>query len=141
MFCASLGSRRVPRVFRCWNSFHRLAGVVILNTAFGTSGVAAAPFNLGRTCTHEVGHYLNLRHIWGDTEDCSGGDLVADTPNAETPNYGTPAFPHVSCQNGPHGDMFMNYMDYVDDNAMFMFTTEQVARMHSTLLGPRRSLW
>jgi hypothetical protein len=50
--------------------------VVILNTAFGTSGTAKAPFNKGRTATHEVGHYLNLRHIWGDTEDCSGGDLV-----------------------------------------------------------------
>lgn len=116
-------------------------GVVIAPTAFGISGTAAAPYNLGRTCTHEIGHYFNLRHIWGDTEDCSGGDLVADTPNAETPNYGKPVFPHVTCRNGPHGDMFMNYMDYVDDAAMVMFTTEQVARMHATLQGPRRNLW
>jgi hypothetical protein len=106
-----------------------------------TSGTARAPFNRGRTCTHEVGHYLNLRHIWGDTEDCSGGDSVDDTPNAETPNYGMPAFPSISCRNGPSGDMFMNYMDYVDDAAMFMFTVEQVARMHTALRGPRRSLW
>ena len=63
-------------------------GVVILNSAFGTSGIAQVPFNRGRTTTHEIGHFLNLRHIWGDTEDCSGGDLVADTPNAETPNFG-----------------------------------------------------
>ncbi|MBX3427561.1 MAG: zinc metalloprotease [Pirellulales bacterium] len=115
-------------------------GVVILSTAFGTKGTARAPFNKGRTTTHEIGHYLNLRHIWGDTEDCSGTDLVADTPNAVTPNYGKPTFPHVSCHNGPHGDMFMNYMDYVDDDAMFMFTTGQVARMRMTLDGPRKSL-
>jgi hypothetical protein len=57
-------------------------GVVIRHTAFGTNGTAQAPFNLGRTTTHEVGHWLNLRHIWGDTEDCSGTDFVADTPNA-----------------------------------------------------------
>ena len=115
-------------------------GVVILHSGFGTNGTAAAPYNLGRTTTHEVGHYLNLRHIWGDTEDCSGGDMVDDTPNAETPNYNKPAFPHISCTNGPHGDMFMNYMDYVDDDAMFMFTTGQVSRMQATLDGPRASL-
>ncbi|HET6363540.1 MAG TPA: zinc metalloprotease [Nitrospirota bacterium] len=113
-------------------------GVVILNTAFGTTGTAAAPFNLGRTTTHEVGHWLNLRHIWGDTEDCSGSDFVADTPNAAGPNYGKPTFPHISCHNGPNGDMFMNYMDYVDDDAMFMFTTQQVARMQTALKGPRK---
>ena len=105
-------------------------GVVITYRAFGTTGTAVAPFNLGRTATHEVGHYLNLRHIWGDTEDCSGTDLVRDTPNAAGPNMGKPIFPHISCRNGPNGDMFMNYMDYVDDDAMFMFTMEQVARMH-----------
>jgi hypothetical protein len=118
----------------------RSDGVVILHSGFGTSGTARAPFNKGRTTTHEVGHFFNLRHIWGDTEDCSGSDLVADTPNAETPNYGKPAFPHISCSNGPSGDMFMNYMDYVDDEAMYMFTAGQVARMHATLAGPRKSL-
>src|SRR5262245_3339177 len=90
-------------------------GVVIRNTAFGTVGTAAAPFDLGRTATHEVGHWLNLRHIWGDDgTGCSGSDFVADTPNQGGPNYGAPAFPHVSCGNAPNGDMFMNYMDYVD---------------------------
>jgi hypothetical protein len=115
-------------------------GVVILNTAFGTSGTAAAPFNLGRTTTHEVGHWLNLRHIWGDTEDCSGSDFVSDTPNAAGPNYGKPTFPHISCHNGPNGDMFVNYMDYVDDDAMFMFTTQQVTRMQTALNGPRKKI-
>lgn len=114
-------------------------GVVVLNTAFGTTGTAAAPFDRGRTTTHEVGHWLNLRHIWGDTLDCSGGDRVPDTPNCAGPNYGRPTFPTRSCHNGPHGDMFVNYMDYVDDAAMVMFTAGQVARMNACLAGPRKS--
>jgi hypothetical protein len=115
-------------------------GVVILYTAFGTSGVAAAPFNLGRTATHEVGHWLNLRHIWGDRNDCGGTDFCTDTPNQQLPNAGKPAFPHMTCNNGPNGDMFMNYMDYVDDDTMFMFTATQVARMNATLAGPRKKV-
>lgn len=118
----------------------RTDGVVITASAFGTSGTARAPFDRGRTAVHEIGHWLNLRHIWGDTEDCSGSDLVADTPNAAGPNYGRPVFPRVSCTNGPNGDMFMNFMDYVDDAAMLLFTPQQVARMQATLQGPRRSL-
>jgi len=115
-------------------------GVVILYTAFGTQGTATAPFNKGRTATHEVGHFLNLRHIWGDRNDCSGNDFVADTPAAQAANFGKPKFPHVTCNNGPNGDMFMNYMDYVDDAAMVMFTTAQIARMNATLAGPRKKL-
>ena len=115
-------------------------GVVIDYRAFGTTGTAEAPFDLGRTATHEVGHYFNLRHIWADTEDCSGSDYVADTPNAAGPNFGTPRFPVVSCGNGPHGDMFMNYMDYVDDAAMFLFTAQQVTRMRTALEEARPGL-
>ena len=115
-------------------------GIVILNRAFGTVGTASAPFDRGRTATHEVGHYLNLRHIWGDEDACVGSDRVDDTPNAATANFGTPSFPSISCNNGPDGDMFMNYMDYVNDGAMFMFTHGQVARMRATLSGPRKSL-
>ncbi|MEZ5475650.1 MAG: zinc metalloprotease [Steroidobacteraceae bacterium] len=115
-------------------------GVVINYQAFGSRGTAKAPFNKGRTATHEIGHYLNLRHIWADTPDCSGSDLVADTPNCAGPNYGTPHWPSISCRNGPNGDMFMNYMDYVDDDAMFMFTPGQVLRMRATLAGPRGGL-
>jgi Pregnancy-associated plasma protein-A len=115
-------------------------GVVILYTAFGTEGAATAPFDKGRTTTHEVGHWLSLRHIWGDRNDCSGNDFVADTPPAQQANMGTPTFPHMTCNNGPDGDMFMNYMDYVDDAAMFMFTHGQVARMNATLAGPRKKL-
>jgi len=116
-------------------------GVVIRNTAFGNTGTAAAPFNLGRTATHEVGHWLDLRHIWGDDgTGCAGSDFVADTPNQAGANTGVPAFPHVSCGNGPNGDMFMNYMDYVDDAAMVMFSAGQVTRMQAALDGLRSAI-
>jgi hypothetical protein len=115
-------------------------GVVINYRAFGTSGTAQAPFNRGRTGTHEVGHYLNLRHIWGDTEDCSGSDFVADTPNCAGPNFGTPDWPVVTCNNAPNGDMFVNYMDYTDDAAMVMFTAQQVLRMRTALEIARSGL-
>ncbi len=115
-------------------------GVVILYTAFGTQGTAQPPFNLGRTATHEVGHFLGLRHIWGDRNDGTGNDFVTDTPPAMQANMGKPRFPHISMDNGPNGDMFMNYMDYVDDDTMCMFTSGQVARMNASLAGPRRVL-
>jgi hypothetical protein len=115
-------------------------GVVINHQAFGTSGTAQSPFHLGRTATHEIGHYLNLRHIWADTPDCGGSDNVADTPNCAGPNVGMPAFPHITCNNGPNGDMFVNYMDYTDDSGMFMFTTQQVLRMRTALDSARSGL-
>jgi hypothetical protein len=115
-------------------------GVVLLHSAVGPGGTAAAPFDLGRTATHEVGHWLNLRHIWGDDGDgCAGSDFVDDTPNQGGPNFGAPTHPKLSCDNGPDGDMFMNYMDYTDDRAMFMFTTGQAERMDACLAGPRSS--
>src|SRR5204863_5098353 len=91
------------------------------------------PFAKGRTATDEIGHCFNLRHIWGDTPDCSGSDAVADTPNCAGPNTGMPVWPVVTCSNGPNGDMFMNYMDYTDDPGMFMFTSQQVLRMRTAL--------
>ena len=116
-------------------------GVVIGYKYFGTTGAATYPFNLGRTATHEVGHWLNLRHIWGDDgTGCTGSDLVSDTPNQGGYNFGCPSFPKVSCSNGPNGDLFMNYMDYTDDRCMFMFTTGQSGRMNATISGTRASL-
>nr|WP_246211641.1 zinc metalloprotease [Phytoactinopolyspora alkaliphila] len=116
-------------------------GVVITHTAFGTTGTAITPFDGGRTTTHEVGHWLNLRHIWGDDgEGCHGSDFVDDTPNQGGPNQGRPTYPTVSCANGPHGDMFMNFMDYTDDACMAMFTAGQVERMNAALSGPRAAL-
>jgi Pregnancy-associated plasma protein-A/Secretion system C-terminal sorting domain/Fibronectin type III domain/Bacterial pre-peptidase C-terminal domain len=107
-------------------------GVVVDYLYFGTIGTATAPFNKGRTATHEVGHWLNLRHIWGDDgTGCTGSDSVTDTPNSGGPNYGCPAFPTVTCSNGPNGDMFMNYMDYTDDACMYMFSNGQVSRMQA----------
>lgn len=119
-------------------------GVVIHYKYFGTTGTATAPFNLGRTATHEVGHWLNLYHIWGDDgSSCTlGSDNVADTPNQADENYGCPAFPAISCSNGPNGDMFMNYMDYTDDACMNVFSAGQKSRMQALFAtnGARVSL-
>jgi len=116
-------------------------GVVIRTTAFGRVGNVIDHYDRGRTCVHEVGHWLNLLHIWGDDQDsCQRSDSVTDTPNQGGPNEGAPSYPRISCNNAPHGDMFMNYMDYVDDGAMFMFTRGQIERMNATLAGPRASL-
>jgi len=117
--------------------------VVITYTGFGTMGTALAPFNKGRTATHEVGHWLNLYHIWGDDgTGCNGSDQVNDTPNQADENYGCPSFPQVSCANGPNGDMYMNYMDYTDDACMYMFTTGQKTRISALFAagGARVSL-
>jgi hypothetical protein len=123
-------------------------GVVILYKAFGSrakvpGGTYTTSYDLGRTATHEVGHWMNLRHVWGDDNGaCSGSDLVTDTPNQGAENYGTPAYPHTSCSNGPTGDMFMNYMDYTDDKAMYMFSANQKDRMMAifTASGPRAKM-
>ena len=106
-------------------------GVVAHVNNFGRNGSAQVPFELGRTCTHEIGHWLNLTHIWGDVT--CGDDNIADTPTQETATGGCLTFPHVSCSNGPNGDMFMNYMDYSDDGCMNMFTKGQAAVMNATL--------
>lgn len=102
-------------------------GVVIDNNAMGTTGTASAPFNLGRTATHEVGHWMNLRHIWGDAT--CGNDFVNDTPSHNTANYGCPSFPHYSTCSGTPAEMTMNYMDYTDDACMYMFSNDQKSRM------------
>jgi hypothetical protein len=116
-------------------------GIVTINSAFGTTGTVRSPFNLGRTVTHELGYWLNLNNIWGDDSDaCSGSDNVDDTPNQGGQNFGIPVYPHISCNNAPHGDMFMNYMDFVDDISMYMFTKGQAARMHDCLSTVRASL-
>jgi hypothetical protein len=114
-------------------------GVVIDSKYFGTTGTATAPFNLGRTATHEIGHWMNLRHIWGDA-NC-GSDLVSDTPTHNTANYGKPVYPHYSTCTGTPIEMTMNYMDYTDDNAMYMFSTGQKSRMLAIFNtgGPRNT--
>ena len=100
-------------------------------------GTASAPFDLGRTGTHEVGHWLNLRHIWGDGP-CGSDDFVADTPESDGANYGC-ALGHVSCSTT---DMVQNYMDYSDDGCMNLFTAGQATRMQALFSpgGARASL-
>ncbi|MCU0709267.1 MAG: zinc metalloprotease [Pirellula sp.] len=115
-------------------------GVVISYKSFGTRGTVAPPFHRGRTTTHEIGHFLNLYHLWGDMADCAGTDQCCDTPPQKLPNFGKPSFPKISCDNGPHGDMFMNYMDYSDDEVLCLFTEAQAARIVATLTGPRATL-
>lgn len=109
-------------------------GVVMSPQYFGSSDKGSgfylsAPFDKGRTATHEVGHWLNLRHIWGDG-GCSVDDFVSDTPVSGNPNYGCPNYPTNSCSQAGN-DMTMNYMDYVDDECMYMFTTGQRTRMRA----------
>lgn len=118
-------------------------GVVIDYRYLGTMGTVSAPFDKGRTATHEVGHFLNLRHIWGDDgfNSCSGSDQVSDTPNQANATFGCPNFPRTdNCTTSSPGIMFMNYMDYSDDNCMNMFTAGQKIRMQATLSGSRASL-
>ena len=115
-------------------------GVVIDYSAFGTMGTAAAPFNLGRTATHEIGHWLNLIHIWGDA-NC-GNDNVDDTPQQGAATRGNPSGMMFSCGNTPYGNLYMDYMDFTDDAGMYLFTYGQRERMRTLFAegGARRSL-
>ncbi|HEX9150854.1 MAG TPA: zinc metalloprotease [Flavobacterium sp.] len=108
-------------------------GVVIDSFYFGLSSAASYPYNLGRTASHEVGHWMNLRHIWGDAS--CGDDLVSDTPVHKTSNFGVPTYPYVSTCLPAHNEMTMNYMDYTDDRGMFMFTNGQKARMSALFVS------
>lgn len=108
-------------------------GVVIDYRYFGTIGTVQAPYDLGRTTTHEVGHCFGLYHIWGDDGgSCSGSDSVTDTPNQADATGGCPSFPQFdACAALGNGYMFMNYMDYSDDACLNMFTVKQVQRMQA----------
>ena len=98
----------------------------------GSGGITQPPYNLGRTITHEMGHYFNLDHVWGPTDItllpyCGDDDHVEDTPPQAKANYYCPTFPRSSCSN--YSDMFMNFMDYTDDGCMNMFSKGQTERM------------
>lgn len=135
-------------------TFPPLTGLSGLNSSFGTattdgfwcyakafgsidqfpSGTYYAGNNRGRTCTHEIGHYLGLRHIWGDG-NCAT-DYCFDTPPASDKNFNTPNYPHKanSCStNGPNGEMFMNFMDYTNDDAKYMYTEDQGIRIQTAM--------
>ena len=115
-------------------------GVVMGYKYFGVNPALGGVYGYGRTATHEVGHWVNLRHIWGDAS--CGSDLVSDTPTQSTSNFGCPSFPRRTCGNTTNGDMFMNYMDYTDDQCMHMFTTGQSTRCQALFAtgGVRASL-
>ena len=132
-------------------SFPETDGVVIDFRCFGTKGTSGIEglnaYNLGRTVTHEVGHWLGLFHVWGDkvfeTDKVCGDDKVADTPPAEGDNSGNPVFPfrpNNKCGSDKNGEMFMNYMDYVHDKSMVMFSKGQVTRMTSAINTFRKDL-
>ena len=106
-------------------------GIVISNTAFGITN--SGNYGKGRTAVHEVGHWLGLRHLWGDA-NC-GDDGIADTPKQQTFTSGCPSSVRVSCGNGPYGDMYMDYMDFTNDDCLVMFTEGQKQKM-LTLFEP-----
>jgi hypothetical protein len=107
--------------------------------AFGSVGTYPGGYytngnQRGRTCTHEIGHFLGLRHIWGDGQCAT--DYCNDTPTASGSNFGAPSFPYktTSCAgNTTDGEMFMNFMDYVDDGSKYMFTSDQANRIQATM--------
>ena len=107
-------------------------GVVMLYNSIGKSSVTGypPPYAEGRTATHEVGHWLGLRHIWGDAQPFCGDDYCGDTPQAANPNFGCPV---VNSCAAPGNDQVENYMDYSDDLCMNMFTYDQKMRMRIVL--------
>jgi len=117
-------------------------GIVVNYRFFGLGDISAAPYNLGRTATHEVGHWLGLNHIWGDDAGtCSQDDGIDDTPMQQGPTYGCPGFPFTDdCSPSSPGIMFMNYMDYTDDGCMNIFSEGQKAHMRGVLENQRGSL-
>jgi len=117
-------------------------GVVINNIALGRKGIAKSPYNYGRTSTHEIGHWLSMRHIWGDDNGaCSFDDGIADTPKQADSHFRCPGFPALdNCTAVSPGVMYMNYMDYTDDKCMMFFTPDQASKMYTALDIDRSSI-
>lgn len=116
-------------------------GIVVKHNSFGKIGTALG--TLGRTTTHEIGHWFGLYHTFNNgcgTDTCSGGDMVCDTPPVINPNYGCPGVVN-SCTIDSKPDQTLNYMDYTNDNCKNIFTTGQKVRMHSTLIAIRDTIW
>lgn len=117
-------------------------GIVVRHDYFGKTGTAAA--SLGRTTTHEIGHWFGLYHTFNGgcgSDTCTDGDYVCDTPPAANPNFGCPAI--NSCSNDlPNvNDQIQNYLDYSNDNCKNMFTAGQKQRMGATLMNLRSDIW
>lgn len=114
-------------------------GLVIQYDNFGSGGSAIAPYDLGRTTTHEIGHWFNLFHPWGNgfNASCSTDDGIADTPNQGVIYNGCPSLPKLSCGTK---DMLSNFMGYLDDKCMGNFTEGQKDKIRSTIVNARPSL-
>ncbi|MEM1321529.1 MAG: zinc-dependent metalloprotease [Bacteroidota bacterium] len=110
---------------------------IIVDTRYFASSCQDDTPHLGKTMTHEVGHYFNLQHPWGSAMNCDSDDGVSDTPRQERDYTGCPVYPVASCGSN---DMFVNFMDYSDDACLAMFTEGQRMRMLAALNGPRASL-
>lgn len=118
--------------------------ITVDDNAFGTTGcgqvIPQVPYHHGRTLVHELGHYLYLNHIWANSSDvggCENDDGIADTPIVDGPHYGCPDM-SASCSSN---DLHMNFMDYVNDACMYMFTKGQKERILSVLNTSRKSLF
>jgi PKD repeat protein len=113
-------------------------GVVIDFSTFGRNVPTSTRYNQGRTTTHEIGHWLDLYHIWGDASDCSGDDFCADIPPCSDDYYASKPSCTAPFQCG-NVRMIQNYMDYSDDACMNLFTADQKARIQSAMVvSPRR---
>lgn len=101
---------------------------------FGTTGTLASGYDKGRVSSHEIGHYLGLRHTWADA--VCGDDFCTDTPPTKQANFNCPAFPtnKGTCTgNSTNGEMTMNIMDYTNDPCKYMFTKDQAARIQTAM--------
>lgn len=150
------GGQDPPSAILAYASFPTLPnglpqGVVIDHRYLGNEGTAIAPYNAGRTLTHEIGHYFGLYHPFESEGICSGasesncnsnGDRICDTPSQQDPTYGCPNTADNSCIDTPCDgpDPAFNYMNYTDDLCMNAFTAGQANRMHFFLEGARASL-
>jgi len=105
-------------------------GIIITPEAFGTNDDPTSITNLGRTMTHELGHYFGLNHLWGKENGCDNDDGIEDTPIQEGPYIDCLEFPQLSCESF---DMHMNFMDFSNDECLLFFTQGQVEIMQQTL--------
>ncbi|QKX05622.1 zinc metalloprotease [Aquimarina sp. TRL1] len=118
----------------------RIDGIAIDPNAFGTLAPLQNGVHKGRTATHEIGHWLGLKHTYGTAFNCSSSDDVKDTPQQSRIYYGKPKHPQTSCGSN---DMFMNFMNHADDDVMHMFTKGQKEKMRAIFNpgSPRRALY